>query len=512
MTGTRGSPITSSSGDHPMPLPAGPATARWLPAPMRRRRDAAAASVARDRDDLLRLLAQGGCPVCRYRNAGVGYWFRAYAAETHTEPDVQQRMAASLGPCAAHTRYLIADESAPWLLKSMFADIVRAGLARLDGRDTSPVAVCRLCAQERKDEESAVALIARALDDTVSGAVGPALTTVQDAYRESGGACLVHALDAVRSAGPRAGPFLADVLRHRLDSVGGPDGGVDLVGSDPDVPRRAALRRGWIGPDEIADPSVRALVGADLAARSCPVCRAGHRAEARFLRWAATTGADGGPRGEEVTLCQRHLADVATDGPDARGVVSANAVLWQGRLGRYASSVTGLPAGAWVGRIGRAMTVVTHPNAAQRWPQAGRELRSPDRVHRATADRLRQPPSCRACHAVATAEQRAAALLDAVAIDPAFDQLIGRVHGACLRHVLAGIPAAPRYREVLRARLALLAWSLEESLRKDGWTTRWEVRGREMAAWTTAPTWIDGHVYAGWPSTQARSLLDRPGG
>ena len=169
------------------------------------RRAVAADSRAKDAAQLLRLLGDGGCPVCRYRNTGVDYWFRAYIAETHTEPQVRLRVTASLGLCPAHTRYLILHESGPWLLKSMYADVVRAGQERLSGQDRSAIAGCPVCEHAREDERIALDLLARTLDGSRRARREHDPTAVRDTYRAAGGACVLHALAAMRSLGPSQG-------------------------------------------------------------------------------------------------------------------------------------------------------------------------------------------------------------------------------------------------------------------------------------------------------------------
>ncbi len=130
---------------------------------------------------------------------------------------------------------------------------------------------------------------------------------------------------------------------------------------------------------------------------------------------------------------------------------------------------------------------------------------------RATAvARLVEPVTCRACEAATITMGRTGQLLDAAATDPALTAQVDAAHGACLRHVLASEPASDRFRELLVARLHLLRWSLEESLRKDRWTTRWETRGAELSAWTAAPALIDGRSYAGHAPSAVRPCLRRP--
>jgi hypothetical protein len=460
-------------------------TATWLLGPLRRRRGHAA-SVARDRDDVLRLLAEGGCPVCRYRNDGLDAWLRAYTAESRTELDVRQRMAASLGPCPAHTRFLLVDGSAPWLLKSVYLDVVTAGLARLARRDKPELAECRLCAQERADGRLMLGRLVRALGAARGEAPGE-VAKVRDAYREAGGACLSHALATLGLADADTARVIVDTLRLALS---GGDRAAAATGIDLDVALRAAMRdqlaaESLAAEEDTSRRSVSDRVSADLAGGSCPVCRAGQRAEWRFLRWAA---ADVDRRPEEVTLCRAHLADIATSGGGADVSTGALAVI--------ATNVDG-----WLSRLDRYDTEVTA--AGSRW-------RASSRTWATATERLVEPPTCRACEAAEITAHRTAQLLDAAATDPALTAVVDAAHGVCLRHALAGEPATARFRDVLVARLRLLQWSLEESLRKDRWTTRWDVRGAELAAWTMTPALVDGRAYAGHAPTEARPCLHRP--
>lgn len=70
-------------------------------------------------------------------------------------------------------------------------------------------------------------------------------------------------------------------------------------------------------------------------------------------------------------------------------------------------------------------------------------------------------------------------------------------HGLCLRHALAR--PDPTVREVLTARLGVLAWELDEGGRKSAWSSRHEGRGDETTAWLRAPVQLDGHAFLGAP-------------
>ena len=50
------------------------------------------------------------------------------------------------------------------MLKSTYADVVRAGQERLSGQDRAAIAGCPVCEHAREDEQIALGLLARTLD------------------------------------------------------------------------------------------------------------------------------------------------------------------------------------------------------------------------------------------------------------------------------------------------------------------------------------------------------------
>jgi hypothetical protein len=75
-------------------------------------------------------------------------------------------------------------------------------------------------------------------------------------------------------------------------------------------------------------------------------------------------------------------------------------------------------------------------------------------------------------------------------------------HGLCVRHairVTAGASAQLTHRHV-DARLALLAWEVEETARKHTWAFRHEESGPEQGGWLRGLAQIDGRVLMGGPA------------
>lgn len=447
------------------------------------RRDTASAR-KRANDDILALLDEGGCPVCRYVENGVTSWVRAYSREARGDEDIQNRVQAALGFCPPHTRRLISGGTGSWLLKPVFADATHAGLSRVDGSLTTPVARCVLCEHLASDESTAIGLLLGTL---------PGNDAVATAYRDVGGACLPHVLAMMGRAAPSEGTLMANVLVSALENLdsdltglsdvdaNAPDVRVALVtasdvlaGHDADLAARVRMRRAMADKtlDSEADAarqSIRQRIVSDLASDRCPVCLAAQRAEWRFLAW---TTVDTDHRNDEVWLCGRHVGDVASlDTGHPQQVVLSNVESWRGRFGRH------------LARIGDRVS-------------AG--------AYRTSVRQLREVAECRACDVMAIASRRTAALLDSSCDDPSLSEAIDQSHGTCLHHGLADLPSTGRYRRLLRSRLALQAWALDESIRKDGWSTRWDVRGAEMGAWWSAATVLDGRIFLGCSAAEAR--------
>ena len=112
------------------------------------------------------------------------------------------------------------------------------------------------------------------------------------------------------------------------------------------------------------------------------------------------------------------------------------------------------------------------------------------RQHLAAAlDSLQRPQRCPVCVRLATAEARALELLFALLEAPQHQAAFDRGHGLCMPHFSQAIVRVPN--QALRilllrtqsAKLACLAWEVEEARRKAAWFGRPETRGAEGTAW-----------------------------
>ncbi|MEO3749172.1 hypothetical protein [Streptomyces sp. B6B3] len=419
-------------------------------------RAARATDAERAGRDALHLLAEGLCAVCRQRDDGARSWLRYFVNDSNADPGVRARVRDAVGFCPAHTRHLLGDTSASWLLPSVQGEALAGGLRLLDD-DRARRGPCPACEAGQAAEERALVTVSRALPQA----------PVRDAV--CGGAlCLPHEIALAARSDAAAATAVTTAATERLTGLArtGPDdegpgigaGVATLAGLDADAAARGR-QLGRLDPLLDAERAgahapVADRWAADLRLACCPLCLAEHRAARRLLRWAATS--EEGRQAEGTSaLCPRHLHDLGglagQAAPHAGALVAANAEEWRERL--------------------------------------------------AGGSRPKGAPRCRACEEEQLAHARHAALLAAALRDPVRARAYQEAHGVCLRHVLRwdGPPPAP-VDTVLRARLALLGWELAEARRKQDWRTRHEVKGAEMTSGSRAPTLLDGRAHAGSPA------------
>jgi hypothetical protein len=432
-----------------------------------RARAGRAAAAERAGRDALHLLAQGLCAICRERDDAAGRWLAYFVTESRVDAGVRARVRAAAGFCAAHTRHLLADTAAIWLLPQVHADALAGGRDLLATRGDATPGPCPACEAGDAAAQRAVSGVLRALGEP----------GVRDALHD-GAVCLPHTAVVAAEAPGQDGVELAAATLERLgDGDGDGDGDAVasalawLAGMDADA-RGRTRRQERLDPLLAAEDSAQRVAvaerwEADVALACCPLCLAEHRAARRLLRWAASSTGTGHPTSDETRLCPRHLHDLAgLDGPNIPAMLDDNAEAWRGELARF-----------------------------QRRAATGRA------AHRAAQASLRAEPRCRACEEERTARARQTALLVAALDDPVRARAYEHAHGVCLRHALGWDGPLPHLvGRVLHARLAWLGWEVTEALRKQDWHTRHETKGAEMTIGRRAPALLDGRVHLGLPA------------
>jgi hypothetical protein len=418
--------------------------------------------------EALRALEDPGCPVCR-----VGAWtdertIHALVTEHYTDGHVIAAVGDALGFCPAHVRRLARRLEAPYVLRLLYAEATRVALSRL----RSPHALhrpapCPVCESRGRSERATLRMLLHAL----------ARPSFAAAYSRHGGLCVPHAFAGLAEADPRRATTVIEALHGRLaHNTEHSQPLLDLAGEDTD---RAARRWAMAGLPPVPEDSDRPTITAfreRLELATCPACLVGGWMERRYLTWLNAESATNpnGLRADGIWLCPRHLWDFVTEASDR----TAWAVEYHG---------------------GRLRAEIDQRRGLIRSPTRGLLmwwLRDRGATRRAVAPLVRQR-RCSACLAVETAERCELDLVVTGLSDRPTRVAYHESHGLCFRHAMARPNSTVH--DVLKARLGVLVWELDEGGRKSAWSTRHEIHGDEATAWLRAPVQLDGHAFLGAP-------------
>lgn len=392
--------------------------------------------------DAADLLSGPGCPVCRYADEASDRYLGWFALEGHSDPGLMTALRDSVGMCARHTRFLLAQPGAAIRMTAVYRYVVPAARDQLNGRARKG-RPCPACAHNR-------AAVSRALETLTDGiATGEAANRC----RELGGVCIPHLWSAAAAGQPRVTAWLADTMQGVMSPRPARPGW--LAGSDRDAEVRAVLRRALPGR------------GGGLSG-ACAVCLASALAERDCLITLAA-GARGGASGPEFSVCGWHLADLTA-------AAAQPAELWS-VLVRQAGNV-----------ISQAQRHPRRTSGLASWPWSGRRR---DRV-----------PPCQVCGARADAQ--AGALAGVAAATGRLPRRAGLLcvrHQVSLRDV---DPAAARTLAPGSVAAAdQLGRDLAEEFDQTTWAARHRASPQTSApppvslAWRRAAAFLDGGVFGG---------------
>jgi hypothetical protein len=234
----------------------------------------------------------------------------------------------------------------------------------------------------------------------------------------------------------------------------------------------------------------------ELAAGRCPACSAAAAAARALLTWSGAEGRTPNELRDFDRLCAAHLWDAAWIAP--RAAMQA----LDETLRSWRTSVLRLPpaealpaphlanrvlemARTWRPRLPFLPGSRSAPSLGQAWARC---VVPGESVAAAVRSALR-PPECPACRTMATAALRTTRLIEAILLSAAGQEQYLRSGGLCLRHLELLTPHSEPGSVALEraaARVALAGWELEESRRKNAWSSRFEPGGPEGTAWRRA--------------------------
>lgn len=403
------------------------------------------------------------CPVCaEMAIARKRHWFWVFA-EKLGDGSFLTRLRRGGGYCVRHARELLSHEQAERTARA-FQFVLRGWQERL----AAPTVIdCPACSAEADAEEYALKLLARG---EWSGD--------QQAHLDAEGLlCLPHARALVERVPLRLFPEAVAQLRRSVKAV------VDAVGLDETTGIAAghSYDEAFRTHDHCEETSEQALsfaaIDEALDAHWCPLCLAGRRASAGFVRWLGEEERSDRDRDDFARLCSSHLWDaLANSRPAAEAAVTRIRETWDARMRALAGVATDEEAGR--GLLERVL---------------------PDRAHASRLQQILPEEACAACVASTTAVERTLSLLEAYLLDADGSARYLRSDGLCLAH--AGVAtarlraeAAAVVAERARALLARHLWNLDEALRKMSWSVRYEPDGREVDAWRAALVFVGGRA------------------
>jgi hypothetical protein len=279
---------------------------------------------------------------------------------------------------------------------------------------------------------------------------------IAELYATGGGFCVPHLSQALRSARRNAAALLARVFAAQMRvAATGPAVTEDRLllvgGADVDAPRRRAWRArvATEAPGSVRAEGASAHVVFDSLQPGCAACRAGAKAEADALSQVECVVLTERTAAACPPLCPTHLHDL--HGQDSRAAARVAAEMGAEHLARLKEG-------------------------------AGARLS------------VRDPGRCVVCEALGMAEREALTAVTVAVQDEAVARVYEESDGLCARHALSGPQTNAVVRHVLRVRLHVLAWELEEAGRKASWPARHESAGPERTAWLRAPVQLDGRV------------------
>src|SRR5712691_6760531 len=446
--------------------------------------------------ELLARLHEPGCPICAPINEQKRSYFFWLFNENYADQGVLERFAASCGFCLAHAacaaQYAAAGSPLSYMYEYIIHRTRRLMAQEIAGTARQPVLatplLCPTCESFEDSARRAVWFLAQLLQTPdviecygkpallcfphlrfLAPHVTPAVLTHMLAIHMTALASATQALPALRTACAATTAPETPKTKQRIDAAMAllVDHGVDPAPLPPcDTPQ---------DPKRLPDP-LHDFAASLHRTDGCPICFEVARAACEWITWLDGAAVQEQNISDLLPLCPEHIAAFVRLGSAPLALaVMRNAL--QATLERTAFAQRVLLPKESHGRLGARICL---------------KLATP-RQHLAAAVALLQRPwYCSVCTRLATAETRATELLFALLETPQHQAAFDRGHGLCMRHfsqALACVPNQALRPLLLRtqsAKLACLAWEVEEARRKATWFGRPETRGAEGTAWRRA--------------------------
>lgn|GEM_PF-1068425 len=452
--------------------------------------------------ELLAALRDTGCPVCRVAGQSEPHYLFWLLHEGNAEPDLFDALTASLGFCPTHAATILRDgggASRTALMHEVVAKRLlriwrderrnRAWVAKIVADHGAP-ARCPVCRSRDGAAERAAFFLGKLIEAPPDGCdygrpglvCAPHLRLLAPHLRTP---TLGRILSVHQAALRRATKRLAErptegeraiarmqraALHLAVGHAASPVPPVSEIASPPRRARRAA-------------EDVEALIG---HADACAICRIVARARGEWIAWLDAHARTDDAIVDLLPACRDHVWGAwSVAGPALRVAVTENAL----RVARHRVETA------------RKFLVGKPPPPNARRPLASLValVRGRGYFIRLARAAVARDERCPVCARLATARDRSLSLLFALLEERRHRETFEAGYGLCLKHFARALSLAPRppVREFLTrveaAKLARLAWELDEHARKAAWQARPEAAGGERHAPVAAM-----HRFASW--------------
>ncbi len=444
--------------------------------------------------ELFRRLAEKGCPVCSVLDHHDRKYFSWFSIEKYHEPAFLESLTHALGFCANHGAYL--DRQNHWA--SQITAVHRYTASRVNTRMTNFLSErkndlrlmfnartsCPVCASYGETSERTLWFFKNMIEEKDG----------LNKYGHPGILCFPHFKSLTDSTSPKS--FARLLSRHEaamsltskeLESIRHQEikpaaeseqirHALNLTVGREQNPGNPFLLSRIYKVSENRDP-LSDFISSLKENTGCPICLETYRSLSQWIYWL-----------------DKNI--ISADGFEAVNDVlpTCNAHVWSCiRMGN--------PALRFAAAFAAFRAVQEKVNNAARHLKQMRKTRKQKKIELQNNQgiikvdpkkTITSPTYCPLCSRMDSTKNRALNLLFALLQERRYRIDFENGHGLCLKHLADALDMQPPNEiagfliRVESAKLALLEWELEETMRKTAWTARPEIKGSEQSAWHRA--------------------------
>ena len=444
--------------------------------------------------ELFRRLGEKGCPVCSVLERHDRKYFSWFSIEKYHEPVFLESLTHALGFCANHGAYLdrqnhwasqitaVHRHTASRVLNRMAADLSdRKNDSRLIFEDRS---TCPVCSSYQEMSERTLWFFKKMIEDknslnrygspgllcfphfkSLTDSVSPKVFAGLLSSHEAAMLPVTKELESIRIQGIKL-EAESELVRHALNLS---------IGREQNPGNHFSLSRNY-KISESRDP-VADFISSLNKNTGCPICLYSYRSLGQWISWL-----------DKNTMSIGNFEAINDVLP------TCNAHVWSCiRLGN--------PALQFAAAFAAFRTVQEKVNhAARHLKQMRKNRKQKKNEKKYNQGIIKVDPKktitssiyCPLCSRADSSKTRGLNLLFALLQERRYRIDFENGYGLCIKHFVDALDMRPSNElagfliRVESAKLALLEWELEETMRKTAWTARPEIKGSEQSAWHRA--------------------------